>query len=693
MESLEEEISQIIANQETLVQNKSDLVEYKHILENEDHLFGLDWENVNLDSEQVLLSDMHDQDSFEFNISYITGSVEQSKFFGLERVLFRTTRGNIYIRRSDIDELTYDKKTNKEVRKTSFNIIFRGEKLHEKIVSICKTFGCTLYNIANSHQARKEALVDTEGQLEELNRVIDTSKERIWKILNNIAHDISKWKEMVLKEKALYHTLNMFKYEHGQATIYAEGWVPKKNIDDVREAISIGESLSGSKNETVIEFKETKENPPTYFKLNKFTASFQDLINAYGVPRYREINPTTFTIVTFPFMFGVMFGDIGHGFILLIASLFLLWKEKDWKNKQLHDLIQSPFDGRYILLLMSLFSIYAGFIYNEVFAVPTNIFGSNWEIAEGEHVYTMKNMNRTYEFGVDPVWKGAQNELSYYNSLKMKMSIIMAVIHMTTGLFLKLLNSIHFKNTLDIFFEVIPGITLLLSLFGYMCFLMFYKWSVPFYKNELKGISPNRGEAPQILPMMIYMFLSPYSDPPDMVPLFGGQGILQGILATIAVLCIPIMLLPKPLILRHKYKNKEVEEGEEPFEFSEVMVHQAIETIEFALGSISSTASYLRLWALSLAHSELATVFWSLGLVQLGLGVGNFVVTFVVFAVFCACTFGILMVMETLSAFLHSLRLHWVEFQGRFYKADGYLFEPFSYKRILRMEKMGTVQE
>jgi len=53
----------------------------------------------------------------------------------------------------------------------------------------------------------------------------------------------------------------------------------------------------------------------------------------YGVAAYQEVNPGLFAIVTFPFLFAVMFGDIGHGFIIFIAALYMILSEKRLRSQ------------------------------------------------------------------------------------------------------------------------------------------------------------------------------------------------------------------------------------------------------------------------------------------------------------------------------------------------------------------------
>jgi len=127
------------------------------------------------------------------------------------------------------------------------------------------------------------------------------------------------------------------------------------------------------------------------------------------------------------------------------------------------------------------------------------------------------------------------------------------------------------------------------------------------------------------------------------------------------------------------------------------MIHQMIETIEFVLGTVSNTASYLRLWALSLAHSQLAAVFLENLLILAWLPVKEtgepksmtsiIIMSWLLWYAFMTATFGILMCMDVLECFLHTLRLHWVEFQNKFYKGGGYLYKPFSFTVVFETEK------
>ena len=116
------------------------------------------------------------------------------------------------------------------------------------------------------------------------------------------------------------------------------------------------------------------------------------------------------------------------------------------------------------------------------------------------------------------------------------------------------------------------------------------------------------------------------------------------------------------------------------------MVHQMIHTIEFVLGAISNTASYLRLWALSLAHAQLSAVFYDKVLMA-GVSAGSPIALTIAFFIWACATMGVLMVMETLSAFLHALRLHWVEFQNKFFSGTGRLFVPFAFTALLEEEE------
>lgn len=432
-----------------------------------------------------------------------------------------------------------------------------------------------------------------------------------------------------------------------------------------------------------------------------------------------------YTIITFPFLFAVMFGDFGHGILMTLIAIWMVLREsRILSQKSDNEMFNTVFSGRYIILLMGLFSTYTGLIYNDCFSKSLNMFGSSWSVRpmfskanwSDELLKTTPLLQLDpaeagvfggpYPFGIDPIWNIANNKLAFLNSFKMKMSVILGIIHMLFGVMLSLLNHIYFKKPLNIYLGFIPEMIFMSSLFGYLVILIFYKWTA--YDAHTSK------EAPSLLIHFINMFLFSYGDTSNKM-LYRGQKGLQCFLVVVALLCVPWMLVAKPLVLRHQYLRRKhlgthnfggirvgngpteedaeiiqhdqlsthSEEGEE-FDFADTVVYQAIHTIEYCLGCISNTASYLRLWALSLAHAQLSEVLWTM-VIHTGLSVrslaGGFGLVFI-FAAFATLTVAILLVMEGLSAFLHALRLHWIEFQNKFYTGTGFKFLPFSFDPI-----------
>lgn len=115
-----------------------------------------------------------------------------------------------------------------------------------------------------------------------------------------------------------------------------------------------------------------------------------------------------------------MFGDVGHGAVLLTLGLILTMFPNviRFYVPSIHALV----DFRYSLVLMGFFSTYCGFIYNDFMSVPLNIFKSCYK--DGKLIDT----NCTYPFGIDIAWFMTEKELTYMNSLKMKIAVILGCL-------------------------------------------------------------------------------------------------------------------------------------------------------------------------------------------------------------------------------------------------------------------------
>nr|XP_015796694.2 V-type proton ATPase 116 kDa subunit a 2 isoform X2 [Nothobranchius furzeri] len=731
LQRLEMELGEVAKNKEKLQRNLRELTEYTHMLKiTRTFIHSRSRYEEFPTVETGSVTGCTGMQRLGAKLGFISGLIQRVKVEAFERMLWRVCKGYTILSYTEVDESLADLDTGEIGKSVVFLISFWGDQIRQKVQKICDCYHCHLYPHPENDDERADVLDSLRIRIQDLNNVLHRTEDYLRQVLQKAAESAYSWVVQVKKMKAIYHILNLCSFDVTNKCLIAEVWCPVSDLTNLRGALEEGSRKGDATVPSFVNRIPSSDTPPTLLRTNKFTSGFQSIVEAYGVGDYREVSPAPYTIITFPFLFAVMFGDLGHGTVMSLFALWMVLMEKKQKKKRSGNEIWATFfSGRYIILMMGLFSIYTGLIYNDCFSKSLNIFGSGWSIKPmfaNQH-WTNKTVQSNslltldpnvsgvfsgpYPFGIDPIWNMAVNRLSFLNSYKMKMSVIIGVIHMSFGVVLSVFNHLHFQQKFSVYLVFLPELLFLLCLFGYLVFMIVYKWLV-FSARE-------SSQAPSILIHFINMFVMQGN---DITPLYPGQTGLQIFLLVVAMVSVPMLLLGKPLYLHWLYRggkalrrrrgyervrrvseddgsitstcDDDEEEGvdgltirEAPpkqFDFADVLLHQAIHTIEFCLGCISNTASYLRLWALSLAHAQLSEVLWAM-VMRLGLRITTKVgVVFLVpvFGLFATLTVSILLVMEGLSAFLHALRLHWVEFQNKFYHGTGVKFLPFDFSHL-----------
>ncbi|XVF36022.1 hypothetical protein REPUB_Repub19eG0022400 [Reevesia pubescens] len=609
---LEAEVIEMNANQEKLEQSYNEIIEYKLVVQKAGEFFHSAQSNAAAKQREVeaqergegtienlllLEQEMVTDPSKQVKQGFISDLVPREKSLAFERILFRATRGNVFLKQSVVEDPVTDPPS--------------GEKGSGRLEELKTTIDVGLVKKEKSilsyfehpqHRCYKKMSCCT--------RLVPCFCNKPGLLMCNPVFSAA-WHSFLIAVTKLKN----------------EGLIPLGLILQIQNVLQQATVDSNSQVGIIFHVLQTKESPPTYFNTNNFTSAFQEIVDAYGTAKYQEANPGVFTIVTFPFLFAVMFGDWGHGICLLLATSYFIIREKEFSSQKLGDVTEMIFGGRYVITMMALFSIYTGLIYNEFFSVPLELCGPS---AYGFHDPSCRDastaglvkVHATYPFGVEPKWHGNRSELPFLNSLKMKMSILLGSDESWNHI--ELLQCNFFSKMYSTYDCATASSS---------CFCTVDIFPKPFLLKKQHD-ERHHGES--------YPQLDSLDDPVERELHHGSNS------------------------------HEEIEFSEAGYNNLKIFSNPFLAKIGLLTASDLFDFTFH-----SLAHSELSSVFYDKVLL-LAWGFNNIFILLVGIFVFICATVGVLLVMETLSAFLHALGLHWVEFQNKFYEGDRYKFQPFS---------------
>ncbi|OQS02292.1 vacuolar proton translocating ATPase A subunit, partial [Thraustotheca clavata] len=322
LEDKEQELLQLNTMHEKLTREYNERKELQEIISRVEEFFEIELPEASRRENSTRTSFTRSGDSsldtsesdLVLRFKNITGVVPTDERLKFERMVFRSTRGNCFMRFSLIEEMLVDPGTGVAVEKHAFVIFFQSQFIETKLRKICDAFHARIYTLPSidDRTAIANLIQNNNSELSQSSHILRRNRESCVDLCRELAQHHEFWKWSVLQEKATYHTLNMFKTDVG-GMLRGEGWVIKEALEKVHNAIERAHNADDKSMPSLVKsVPKPWPTPPTYFQTNKFTSAFQAFVDTYGVPRYGEVNPAVFTAVSFPFLFGVMYGDIGH---------------------------------------------------------------------------------------------------------------------------------------------------------------------------------------------------------------------------------------------------------------------------------------------------------------------------------------------------------------------------------------------
>ncbi len=210
------------------------------------------------------------------------------------------------------------------------------------------------------HDYPQQVNSDLVTELEQTKFKIKSITKQIEQFIQKNRADLNN-AHFILNQTAAYSKLTEFSRGRGQLVVI-EGWVPKLKSSELKTILE-----TQLQHPFVLDIRKPMpaeySQVPSLIQHHKLLAPFAALVKNYGIPRYSEFDPTILFAISFILMFGTMFGDVGHGGLIVLAGWYWRGKLKEFM----------PF-----FIAAGLSSICFGFLYGSFFGFEETIIPALW---------------------------------------------------------------------------------------------------------------------------------------------------------------------------------------------------------------------------------------------------------------------------------------------------------------------------